>query len=46
MNTFSQKLERVEPMFWWVGMKSPELQLMVYGEKISETNVSIELSRS
>jgi glycosidase len=41
LNTFSQKLERVEPQFWWAGMKSPELQLMVYGNKISETNVSL-----
>jgi glycosidase len=42
LNTFSQKLERVEPMFWWAGMKSPELQLMIYGEKISETDVAIK----
>jgi len=35
-------LERVEPMFWWAGMKSPELQLMVYGENISATNVEFE----
>lgn len=38
------QLERVEPMFWWAGMKSPDLQLMVYGENISETNVSLEYS--
>jgi glycosidase len=37
----SPKLERVEPMFWWTGMKSPNLQLMVYGENISETNVGL-----
>ncbi|MGM0619536.1 MAG: glycoside hydrolase family 13 protein [Bacteroidota bacterium] len=34
--------ERVEPMFWWAGMKSPDLQLMVYGENISATDVSLE----
>ena len=34
--------DRVEPMFWWAGMKSPDLQLMVYGENISETDVSLE----
>lgn len=28
--------ERVEPAFWWVGMKNPNLQVMVYGENISE----------
>jgi neopullulanase len=35
------QLERVEPMFWWVGMKNPELQLLVYGENISNTTVEI-----
>ena len=35
-------LERVEPMFWWTGMNSPELQLLVYGENISTTDVTIE----
>jgi glycosidase len=36
------QLERVEPMFWWAGMKSPDLQLMVYGENISETDVVLK----
>ncbi len=35
-------LERVEPMFWWTEMKSPELQLLVYGENISFTDVTLE----
>ncbi|MBK6935824.1 MAG: glycoside hydrolase family 13 protein [Chitinophagaceae bacterium] len=33
---FAQPL-RIEPMNWWVGMKNPELQLMVHGEGIGET---------
>lgn len=28
-------LQRVEPAFWWVGMKNPSLQLLVYGTQIS-----------
>ncbi|MBL7739391.1 MAG: glycoside hydrolase family 13 protein [Chitinophagaceae bacterium] len=28
---------RVEPMNWWVGMKNPELQLLVHGEDVGET---------
>ncbi len=40
LNLFPQKVERIEPMFWWAGMKSAELQLMVYGENISATDVS------
>jgi glycosidase len=34
-------LNRVEPPFWWTGFKNPELQLMVHGERISETTPSI-----
>ena len=42
LNSFSQKVERVEPMFWWAGMKSPELQLMVYGENIDDHETLID----
>lgn len=33
-------LERIEPSNWWVGMKNPELQLMVHGNNISQRSVS------
>jgi len=38
-NLFSSEpeLRRVEPMFWWAGMKNPGLQLMIHGNNISET---------
>lgn len=44
LNTSAQNitLKRVEPMFWWAGMKSPELQLMVYGENISTADVQLQ----
>ena len=29
-------IRRVEPAFWWAGMKNPNLQLLVYGPQISE----------
>lgn len=32
---------RVEPPFWWTGMKNSELQLMVYGNNISDKKVSV-----
>jgi neopullulanase len=35
-------LKRVEPMFWWAGMKNPQLQLLVYGEEIGTTRVLVE----
>jgi glycosidase len=32
---------RVEPANWWVGMKRPELQLMIHAENIAETQVQL-----
>lgn len=42
-NLFAQlpKLQRVEPAFWWTGMKNPKLQLLVYGKDISANSVAI-----
>ncbi|MGN1210476.1 MAG: alpha-amylase family glycosyl hydrolase, partial [Candidatus Cryptobacteroides sp.] len=34
------QVSRVEPLSWWTGMKTP-LQLMVYGEGISDYTVSV-----
>ena len=30
------QIQHLEPMGWWVGMKDPDLQLMVHGEKVAE----------
>lgn len=35
-------LERVEPMFWWTGMVNKNLQLLVYGQNISDTRIQIQ----
>ncbi|MCS6822461.1 MAG: glycoside hydrolase family 13 protein [Microscillaceae bacterium] len=35
------QISRIEPASWWVGMKNPELQILVYGNKIAETEVSL-----
>lgn len=35
-------ITRVEPPFWWIGMNDPGLQLMVYGERITELSPVIE----
>ncbi len=37
----AQKVERVEPPFWWVEMQNTQLQLMIYGENISELTPKI-----
>lgn len=36
----AQKIERVEPLNWWVGMNTP-LQLMIYGEDIEGSTVEV-----
>ena len=34
-------IDKIEPSFWYVGMKNPELQLMIYGENIASSDVSV-----
>lgn len=38
----AQKIERVEPLFWWTEMKQSQFQIMVYGESISELRPQID----
>ncbi len=38
----AQTIERVEPLNWWIGMKNPNLQVMVYGTNISTYDVAID----
>ncbi len=33
---------KIEPPFWWIGMNDPNLQLLVYGKNIANTEVRIE----
>ena len=35
MNASKLKIDRIEPTDWYVGMKNPSLQLMVYGKDIA-----------
>lgn len=35
------QVSKVDPPCWYVGMKNPELQLMVYGEGIGDASVSV-----
>lgn len=35
------KFDHVEPMFWWVGMKNPKLQLLIHGKDISGYTVRL-----
>jgi glycosidase len=41
-NVWAQpKLDHVEPMFWWTGMKNPKLQLLVHGQNIGSLTASL-----
>lgn len=35
-------VNKLEPSFWWAGMKNPELQIMVYGNNIGDAQVQIQ----
>jgi len=37
---FSQ-IQKVEPAFWWKGMKNPELQILVYGKDIAKNEIEL-----
>lgn len=37
----SAQIQHIEPLNWWVGMKNPNLQLLVHGTNIAETTPSI-----
>lgn len=34
-------IQRVEPVFWWAGMKNPELQVLIYGKDISTATATL-----
>lgn len=38
----AQKIERIEPLNWWVGMKNPNLQVILYGKDLADCNVRID----
>ncbi len=37
-------IDRIEPPYWWVGMKNDTLQLMVEGKDIASSQVSVDYS--
>jgi glycosidase len=41
MTASATDITHIDPPFWWTGMKNRELQILVYGENISGSKVSI-----
>jgi glycosidase len=35
-------IQRIEPAFWWTGMKNTELQLLIYGKGIANSTPSLK----
>lgn len=39
--TPKDKIARIEPAFWWTGMKNPEVQIMLYGKDVAKCTVKL-----
>lgn len=40
-NARAMEIKKVAPSFWWAGMKKPELQILLYGEDLALSDVSV-----
>ena len=38
----ADRVERIEPLSWWVGMKDDRLQLMVHGDRVAELEPALQ----
>lgn len=38
---YAQKIDRIEPPNWWVGMENNQLELLIYGKDISQFTPSV-----
>lgn len=41
LSSFAGNIKKIDPPFWYTGMNNPQLQLMVYGNHISNAKVSV-----
>ena len=41
LTAMAASVEKIDPPFWYAGMKNPELQLMIYGEGIGNARVNL-----
>jgi len=42
LNGYSQLVKKMEPPFWWSGMKNKQLQIMVYGGNIASYDIQVD----
>jgi glycosidase len=38
----AERIDRVEPLSWWVGMKHEQLQLLVHGDRVAELEPALQ----
>ena len=38
----AQKIDRIEPVYWWVGMENTQLELLIYGKDITLFTPSVD----
>ena len=41
LTQLNSQIQKVEPAFWWHGMKNPELQILVYGKDVAKHEVEL-----
>ena len=41
LNSYAQKIDKIEPPYWWVGMNHNQLEIMIYGKDIAKYKPSI-----
>jgi len=39
---YAQKIDRIEPAYWWVGMENNQLELLIYGKDIAQFTPSVD----
>lgn len=40
-DTRTATIKKIAPTFWWAGMKNPELQILLYGDNIASSEVTL-----
>ncbi|SNR62735.1 glycoside hydrolase family 13 protein [Lutibacter flavus] len=40
-NNYAQKIDKIEPPNWWIGMKHDQVELLIHGENVSSYTPSI-----
>ena len=43
---YSINISRIEPSHWWIGMKNPRLQLLIYGKEAGKCRISLKTGQA